>query len=233
MKKAILFIIAFTLITCFYTIAQVRKIAGLVTCNNQLQSSAVIKNVNLHTQTISNERGEFALPVKAGDTLISSKEGYIKDTLPVTDQPFFIIQLKKNPLMLKEVVINSTPITAEETYAENKKDYKEIYRKGDKSHMIVVTPLGVGVEVDKVWSAVSKEGKDARHMQRRLTTDYKSNVINHRFTKTLVGRITGYKGNKLDDFIVKYRPTFEMVQKATDYELIEYIKKKLAEDKRI
>ena len=97
--------------------------------------------------------------------------------------------------------------------------------------MIVVTPLGAGVVVDKVWSAVSKEGKDARRMQRRLVTDYKSNVINRRFTKTLVGRITGYKGNKLDDFIVKYRPTFEMIQKATDYDLIRYIKKKMAEDK--
>jgi hypothetical protein len=134
MKKAILFIIAFNLITCFYAIAQVRKIAGLVTCNNQRQSSAVIKNVNLHTQTISNDRGEFTIQAKAGDTLISSKEGYSKDTLPITDQPFFIIQFKKDPLMLKEVVINSTLITAEETYAENKKDYKEIYRKGDKSN---------------------------------------------------------------------------------------------------
>jgi hypothetical protein len=64
MKKAILFIIAFTLITCFYTIAQVRKIAGLVTCNNQLQSSAVIKNVNLHTQTISNEEANLPSRLK-------------------------------------------------------------------------------------------------------------------------------------------------------------------------
>jgi hypothetical protein len=129
--------------------------------------------------------------------------------------------------MLKEVVINSTSITAEETYAENKKDYKEIYRIGDKSNIIGPD------NIDKIWSAVSKEGNDARKLQRRLTTDYKSSLVNRRFTKTLVARITGYKDIVLDNFMIKYRPTFEMIPKATDYDLIRYIKKKLAEDKRI
>jgi hypothetical protein len=63
--------------------------------------------------------------------------------------------------------------------------------------------------------------------------DYKSNVVNRRFTKNLVARITGYKGTILDNFMIKYRPAFEMIQKATDYGLIRYIKKKMAEDKRI
>jgi hypothetical protein len=226
MKKAVLFILAFNFFICFYVAAQVREISGLVTFNNMRQSGVAIKNISVHMQTISNDRGEFTIQANTGDTLISSDENYIKDTLQVTDQPFFIIQLKKNPLMLQEVSINSTPITAEKIYNENKKDYKEIYRIGDKSNIIGPD------NIDKIWSIVSKEGNGARKLQHRLTTDYKSSVINHRFTKTLVARITGYKGNKLDDFIVKYRPSFEMAQKATDYELIEYIKKKLAENKR-
>lgn len=133
--------------------------------------------------------------------------------------------------MLKEAVINSTALTPEKTLEENKTAYKEIFRKGDKSHAVVITPLGVGVVIDKVWSAVSKEGKDARKMQRRLTTDYKSAVVDRRFTKTLVGRITGYEGIRLDDFMVKYRPTFEMINKWNSYELIGYIKTKLMADK--
>ncbi|SHN33053.1 hypothetical protein [Mucilaginibacter sp. OK098] len=227
MKKAAFLTLTFNFFICFYAIGQNRTIPGLVTFNAMRQSGVVIKNVNLHTQIISNDRGEFTIQAKAGDTLISSKEDYIKDTLLVTDQPFFIIQLKKNPLILKEVLIKSSPITIEETYAKNKKDYKEIYRIGDKSNIIGPD------NIDKIWSAVCKEGNDARKLQRTLTSDYKSSLVNRRFTKTLVTRITGYKDTTLDNFMIKYRPTFKMVQKATDYDLIQYIKKKMAEDKKI
>lgn len=211
--------------------AQVVTISGLVTANDQRQNGAVIKNISIHTQTISNDIGEFNIRARTCDTIITSKSGYINDTLLVTPAPYYVIRFKRSPTMLKEVVINSTALTPEKTLEENKIAYKEIYRKGDKSHAVVITPLGVGVVIDKVWSAVSKEGKDARKMQRRLTTDYKSAVVDRRFTKTLVGRITGYEGIRLDDFMVKYRPTFEMINKWNSYELIGYIKTKLMADK--
>lgn len=227
MKKTAFFTLAFNFFICFYTTGQNMTIAGLVTFNAMRQSGVVVKNINRHVQSISNDRGEFAILAQAGDTLISSEETYIKDTLQVTDQPFFIIQLKNNPLMLKGVLVKGSPITAEEAYAKNKKDYKEIYRIGDKSNIIGPD------NIDKIWSALSKEGNDARKLQRTLTTDYKSNLVNRRFTKKLVASITGYKDTTLDNFMIKYRPTFKMIQKATDYDLIRYIKKKMAEDKRI
>jgi hypothetical protein len=227
MKKTAFFTLAFNFFICFYTTGQNMTIAGLVTFDTVRQSDVVVKNINRHVQSISNDRGEFTILAQAGDTLISSEENYIKDTLRVTDQSFFIIQLKKNSLMFKEVLVKGSPITAEEAYAKNKKDYKEIYRIGDKSNIIGPD------NIDKIWSAVSKEGNDARKLQRTLKSDYKSSLVNQRFNKTLVARITGYKDSVLDNFMIKYRPTFEMIQKATDYDLIRYIKKKLAEDKRI
>lgn len=211
--------------------AQVGTISGLVTANNQRQNGAVIKNISTGIQTISNDIGEFNIRARTGDTIITSKSGYINDTLLTTQAPYCIIRLKRSPTLLKEVIINDKALTPERILKENKETYKEIYRKGDESHAVVITPLGVGVVIDKVWSAVSKEGKDARKMQRRLTTDYKSAVVDKRFTKRLVGNVTGYKGIRLDDFVVKYRPTFEMVNQWNNYELIEYIKSKFAADK--
>ena len=231
MNKIFIIVTFANLIICFNAVGQANTISGLVTADGQRQGGAVIKNISTHAQTMSNDIGEFSIHAKAGDTIITSKPDYINDTLLVTLEPYCIIRIKKSPTMLKEVVINSTSLTPKKTLEENKAAYKEIYRKGDKSNMIVVTPLGVGVVVDKVWSAVSKEGKDARKMQRRLTTDYRSAIVDKRFTKTLVARATGYKGIRLDDFMVKYRPTFEMVNKWNNYELIEYIKAKLMIDK--
>jgi len=231
MNKIFIVITLVNLMIRVNAMAQASTISGLIAADNRRQNNALIKNLTRHTQTVSNDIGEFSIHANAGDTLITSKADYINDTLVITPAPYYVIRLKTSPTMLKEVVVNSTALTPEKTLEENKTAYKEIYHKGDKSHAVVITPLGVGVVIDKVWSALSKEGKDARRMQRRLNTDYKSAVVDRRFTKNLVMRVTGYKGMRLDDFMVKYRPAFEMVNKWNNYELIEYIKVKLATDK--
>jgi hypothetical protein len=198
-------------------------VKGMVIFDNNRQGNAAVKTKNI--QTLSNDLGEFSIQAKAGDTLIAVKEGFLNDTLTITDAPYLIIRLRKSPLMLKEVDINSTLLTPEKKLDENKTAYKEIYRKGDKSHAIVITPLGVGVVIDKVWSAVSKEGADARRLQRTFVADYQNSIVDRRFSKALVGQVTGYSGERLFNFMSKYRPDYGMVKNATDYEVIQYIKK--------
>jgi hypothetical protein len=239
MKKLIFFTLVISLISQSHAIAQSRKIAGLVTFNNERQTSTVIKNISSHKQTISDEIGEFTLMAGNGDTLTISKQDFIKDTLLVTAQQYFIIQLKKTPLILKEVIVNSTALTPEQTLAQNKKEYKDIYFKGDKSHIIESIPIGfglglsIGINIDKLFSALSKEGKDARRLQRTLIKDYQSSIIDRKFSKAMVARLTGYKGDRLYSFMDKYRPTFQMASKATDYEMSQYVKKKLTEDRNL
>jgi len=208
--------------------AQVKEIKGLITYNNERQSGAIIKNLSIHTLTISNDKGEFAIKAKTGDTLAIIKTDYNSDTLLVMDQQYLIIQLHKNPIMIKEVVINSTTITPESAYAANKKEYKEIYFLGDNKGIFFSDAL---VNIDKLNNALGKKGHEARTLQRTLTTDYKNSVIDKQFNP-LAARITGYKGKQLSDFIADNRPPYEMAIKATDYDLVQYIKKKLVGDKK-
>ena len=233
MRKKAPFIILYLFIASLPAISQTRKITGLVTSADKRESNASIKNVSANTHAISNDIGEFTITAKTDDTLIISKNNFINDTLHVTDEQYFVIKLKKDPVMLKEVVVNSTFITPAKTYAENKKEYKDIYWKGDKSHMIVITPIGIGANIDKIYNALSTEGKDARKMQRTLTNDYKNSVIDRKFNKALVGRITGYKSEVLFNFMNKYRPGFEMVSKYTDYEMIRYIKRSMVKERHV
>jgi len=203
--------------------AQEHLVKGLVVFDNTRQGNVAIKN--RHIQTSSTELGEFSISAQSGDTLITTKEGFLPDTLPITDASFFVIRLTKGPLILKEVAINSTLLTPEKILAENKTAYKEIYRKGDKSHAVVITPLGVGVVIDKVWSAVSKEGADARRLQRTFVADYQNSIIDKHFSKALVSRVTGYTGGRLFNFMSKYRPAYQTVKNFTEYEMVQYIKK--------
>jgi hypothetical protein len=212
--------------------AQVREITGLVTYNNERQSGTNIKNLSTNSQTFSDDRGAFSIRVKKGDTLIAFKVNYVRDTLMVADQEYLIINLRRIPTMLKEVIINGATISPESTYEANKKEYKDIYVKGDKSHIIApgsfaLAPVfGISVNIDKLYNALSKQGKDARKMQRTLTRDYKNSMVDKRFNP-LAARITGYKGQTLLDFIKDNRPAYEMVAKSSDYDIVQYIKRKL------
>lgn len=206
------------------SIAQTREITGMVIYDGERVSGAIIKDINSLSQTTSTDKGEFAIIAKTGDTLTISKDNFIRDTVVITSSHDLIIQLRKNPSMLRAVTINSTSISPATTYEQNKKDYKEIYFKGDKSHIFLSGSL---VNIDQLNNALGKQGHFARRLQRRLTTDYKNDVIDKRFNH-LAARVTGYKGKMLSDFILNNRPTYEMVAKASDYDIVQYIKKKLS-----
>lgn len=216
--------------------AQLNVISGLITYNTERLSGANIKNTKSHTQSVSNERGEFKLEANTGDTLIINKTDFVIDTLIVAGQEDLIIQLQILPFILKTVVIKSTPASPESIYEQNKKEYKDIYVKGDKSHMIFIPlgPLGLlsaglALNIDKLYNALSKQGKDARRLQRNLTGDYKNSVVDKRFNP-LAAQITGYKDDKLKDFIMDNRPSYEMVARSSDYDLVQYIKQKMEQN---
>jgi len=59
--------------------------------------------------------------------------------------------------------------------------------------------------------------------------DEQADYINTRFSRGLVTRITGLKGDSLNMFIDKYYPTIDWVKKTSDYDMIQYIKTKLVE----
>ncbi len=87
-----------------------------------------------------------------------------------------------------------------------------------------MSSAGVGVGIDALWNMFSREGKDAAKLRAGVERDYKQDVIDYRFNKTLVSRTTGLKDKKLVDFMQKYRPGYYFVLNATDYEFISSIK---------
>ena len=212
---------------------QAQNIKGTVSKANERISGAVIKNLRTGNQTVSNEQGVFTIRIKNGDTLLTSKFFYKTDTLVYTRQIFLVIKLQPETKTLHEVTIKAVQISPLDIYEKNKKEYKDIYWKGDYSHMFGIEGglgAGVSINIDKLYNLLSKQGKDARRMQRTLTRDYHDDVMDRRFSGHLVGGITGYVGSKLDTFMMKYRPSYDFIVKATDYDVILYIKDKLALD---
>ena len=53
---------------------------------------------------------------------------------------------------------------------------------------------------------------------------YKNNLIDQVFSKEVVSRVTGLKGDKLLIFMINYRPSYNFVVQANEYVLLSYIK---------
>ncbi|RYF26237.1 MAG: hypothetical protein EOO42_02005 [Flavobacteriales bacterium] len=215
-----------------YAFGQSRNVTGFVQVNDQRKTSAFIFNKTLGSRATSNIRGEFTISVTQGDTLITNLSGHRTDTLLYNNQPFVVIKLKPAVINLKEVKITAKKISPEEKYDQLRTEYKEIYRKGDTKNMVFISgfPPGVAISIDKIYNALSKEGKNARKLQKILTNDYKDNVVDQQFNENLVAKLTKLDGIKLQDFMLTNRPSYDFVANATELDLANYILAKVSQN---
>ncbi len=71
----------------------------------------------------------------------------------------------------------------------------------------------------------SKDAKRQKAYRTTLLQKEKDDYIDGRFSKNIVVRITGLNAPRLDTFMVKFRPEYELLIQTTDYELYDYIKR--------
>ena len=189
-------------------LAQERIVRGLVFDRDSKVRLTRVFIVNSRTQIgfYNTTKGEFKTTAQTGDVL------------------FF---LKRNSIRLKEVLIKDTLQNPVKKVLETREDFKDIYRKGNVSDIFTTGGGngmgGAGLSIDALYNAVSREGKNARFLQKIIDRDYKEAVIDYRYTPALVQQATGLTGLKLKDFMQHYRPTYNLVLVANDYEMIRFI----------
>jgi hypothetical protein len=214
-----------------YESVKAQHLTGTVSEQSTPLSGAVISNKRFKTPAVSDGKGDFIIVAAKRDTLITTLVGYKPDTTVITNQAFLIINLQPRSKTLSDVIINSTTLSPLDKFKKNQSDYKQIYRIGDDKNAFGfgggLGGIGLSINIDKLYSALSKEGKDARRLQKVLVNDYHADIVNSRFTDSLVSKITGYKDKQLDDFMINNRPSYEFVIKASDYDLVAYIKRRI------
>ena len=219
---------------CFYSshllFAQDKQIQGIVfdADSKQRVSRVYIYNTRTEKGFYNNTKGEFTTTVNKGDILVAATQGYGVDTITVRSQSAIIFYLKRNSILLSEVSIKDSLSNPKDRFKETQKDYKDAYRKGSTKDMLQIGggngTGGAGIGIDALWSLLSKEGKNARYLQKILERDYHDSMVNYRYTRSLVSNITGLTDEKLSDFMLQYRPSYYFVLQANDYALIEFVR---------
>lgn len=224
MKLGFLFV--FWLMATF-AFAQEKTVQGLVFDKTTKERIAKVNLRNLRSgqSVYNNLKAEFTINVKIGDALVVSKFGYFTDTLTIQNYNDLAVYLKASSIVLKEVNVRDTVISAKKKLEQTQREYSKIYGSLNHRDLLSISPgAGAGISIDAIWNMISKSGRNAEHLRQIIEQDYRTNVVDQRFNKTLVQQVTGLKEPQLTSFMTRYRPSYYLVTTASDYEFVTYIK---------
>ncbi len=204
-----------------------RSVEGIVFDKDTKQRLGRVMMTNKSTKqsSFNNSRGEFQLQLRSGDTVVFSKDNYYADTLRYNGDEILIVHLKRASIYIDPVTVVARK-TPDQILSERRRDYSKAYGLADPGSLLSVGSNGAGLSIGAIYNYFSKEGKNARRLTQYFQKEYEENFVDMRFSKELVRVTTGLEGEALDNFIVRYRPSYEFVLRANHYQLISYIKSK-------
>lgn len=214
--------------------AQQTPVKGFVIDKGSKQRLAKVYIYNSRTDDglYNNNKGEFSTQASVGDTLFAALQGYGVDTIIYKGNPAIYFQLKSLAIQLKEVSIIGSSLTPRERYDKTLKEYKYATDLGSSRDLLNLSSRGVGLGIDAIYNLLSRKGRNARHLQAILERDYKQQIIDYRFNPNFVGKSLRISGYELQDYMQQYRPSYDFVLVATDYEFIVLIRNNFAAYKR-
>ncbi len=203
------------------------QVEGIVFDKDTKQRVArvLVSNISSGANFYNNSRGEFIVPVNNGDRLVFQKDNYFSDTLTYNGENVLLVHLKRTAIYIDPVTVVARK-TPEEILNQRRIDYNKAYRLADPGSLLSVGQNGAGLSINAVYNYFSREGKNARRLTKYFQQEYEDNIINLRFSKELVRNVTGLEGEPLDNFIIRYKPSYTFVMQANHYDMVNYIKSK-------
>ena len=217
MRFFVTLILAFGFTTVLY--AQTKPVQGIVIDKETKQRLAKVYIYNIRTGDglYNNTKGEFSTFAIPGDTLVAALSGYGVDTMVFKGQAAAYFQLKSLGIRLRDVVIQEKKLSPQQLYEKNVQEYRYQTMKGSSKDLLNLGNGGVGLGIDAIYNLLSRQGRNARHLQKILEKDYREDLIDYRFNANLVRQVLSIKDAELTDFMQQYRPTYQFVLDADDY----------------
>lgn len=174
-----------------------------------------IKNLATGVLAESRADGQFTIPVKKNQRLQFEYPGYRTDTLVVIEFDIKRVYLTSDgsAIRIDEVQIQAmtdTRLASEIRRAEEEGQFTETsQRRG-----------GVRISPSR-W--FGNEGRQARQRHKQLLAEQERRKIDARFTPEIITSLTPLKGEDLELYMTKYRPTVGFLSTASDEDLRLYI----------
>jgi len=221
-------LVALLLLTARTAVGQVQIMGTIYDESQRFAMSGVSVLGTSGIGTMTDSVGHYSIRLPSGDSIYFSYLGKTTVRFPVKDlapgQPFnmaLAISVDSLPAAFvrgKNYLLDS--LATRKEYAKVF-DYHSQYVNGMKTEKR--GGMGIGLNLDMFFNG--KENRRMEAFQKRLIEDEHDNYVDHKFSRSIVRKVTGLEPPALDTFMVQYRPTYEFVQSCceTDYEFYRYI----------
>lgn len=178
--------------------------------------------------TVTSGSGAYELNVSDKDSVWFSYLGKPTIKFPVariTDLTHFDISLRVPVKALKEIIIKPRNYKADSI--QNRIDYAKAFnfRRPNLESMTSIGPMGAGIDIDELIRVFQfRKNRSMERFRQRLIQEEQDKFVDHKFTKLLVRRLTGFENDELEKFMKAFRPTYEFTLLSSDYDFQAYIK---------
>lgn len=223
------------------------SIEGNIIDNSTKQkiSFAHILNESKRNGAICNDDGGFRMAVDIGDTLIFSALGYLGKVLVVNDS-MFQTALTIN-LIPRVYEIGQVNIMGFRSYEDFKQKFIALELPKTQTDMLRDQLYSLSLEaakqaeyeksVEKALSndgatlasvpILSKEDKQRLHLKEILKQEDRQRVIDKKFNREIVAKLTELKDDELTEFLVFCNFSEQYLFEANQYDILETVLKKL------
>lgn len=197
---------------------------------NEILAGVTVSNRSLGEHNISDMGGNYRIAARPGDTLIVSSAGYLTDTLLVGGSMLdsdYTVYLHEKIVALPAVKVtetNSYQLDSLERHDEyawllDKKHPVKLWnekRPGDAPGLSF-SPIGY----------YSKGEVRKRRLKKRLRQEEEDYYVDFRFPRAKVAALTGLRGDSLQMFMIRFRPSYKWCRTANTMDILLYINDKL------
>src|ERR1700761_1225221 len=190
-------------------------------------ANALVTLGSNHTYTDS--FGQFSIDNSGGDSLTVSHMAF-KTYKTVVSEAMANLRIALEPTTIGLEAVNIRAHRSEEFKKDsiaNRQFYDKQFNYTGPKVMDAFTgnaynrPPGELVSINPLLlvEALTKKSTPEYKFRQTLLRDEQQQYIDQKFNRGTVSRITQLKGDTLAAFLVKYRPTYKFIKKATDYDV--------------
>ncbi|MBL7719695.1 MAG: carboxypeptidase-like regulatory domain-containing protein [Flavipsychrobacter sp.] len=176
--------------------------------------------INIHTQKgISTDvDGTFVLFGSYDELIEFRKIGYrvVRIRVPRLVPSHFKIALQQGDIELPEFVLNSHARAKD--YKTDSARYGEYYRK------VLEFPKMSTIDMMRSpFSAMSKSNRQKWAFQENYIKFQEDKYVDYAFNDKVITALTGFTGDTLQKFKIRYRPSYEFIRGVSEYNFYRYI----------
>ncbi len=188
---------------------------------------ATIRNKNSGAKVFSDQGGFYHIAARNGDEVLISFIGYESDSVKVTNVAG--TQVYNARLRMKERFLPQVEVTGKwNPYQLDSIARYEEFRPflEQKNRSLIDTTKrssgGFGI-VFSPFTRASRKQKDLRRFKKLYAENEVRQYIDYRYSKSFVSRVTGFTGDTLMKFMRVYTPSYGLLRKINNEDLIMWI----------